>query len=342
MSNVVAVQKSEPRRSILQAMASRFEMEPAAFEATLRATVAKPDPKTGREISREEFAACLVVANEHGLNPLTKEIYFFPDKRGGIVPVVGIDGWARIINEHRQFDGMEFDTEFDQSGRPFSVECRIYRKDRSRPTTVVEFYSECNRDTDPWRKSPARMLRHKAMIQAARYAFGFSGLHDEDDADFIVNGAAPRDVTPARRPPPPPPSIAAPASSLPVNHQTVNTRRPPPPRSTAPYAEPAQTTAEAIDDGIPDHINEPEPAQTETWGDEPVHDQETGEVAEDDGMSAIERALLDEGRQIAMQGSRKLKFWFGKRTAAEMTFLDGHRAALEGAAQMADAKVGGE
>ena len=26
----------------------------------------------------------------------------------GIVPVVGVDGWARIINNHPQFDGMEF------------------------------------------------------------------------------------------------------------------------------------------------------------------------------------------------------------------------------------------
>ncbi len=42
-----------------------------------------------------------------------------------------------------------------------------------------------------------RMLRHKALIQAARYAFGFSGVMDEDEADRI---AAMKDITPARRP----------------------------------------------------------------------------------------------------------------------------------------------
>ena len=41
------------------------------------------------------------------------------------------------------------------------------------------------------------MLRHKALIQAARYAFGFSGVMDEDEAGRI---AAMKDITPAMRP----------------------------------------------------------------------------------------------------------------------------------------------
>jgi hypothetical protein len=49
--------------------------------------------------------ALLIVADQYGLNPWTKEIYAFPDKSNGIVPVVGVDGWARIINTHEQFDG---------------------------------------------------------------------------------------------------------------------------------------------------------------------------------------------------------------------------------------------
>lgn len=30
-----------------------------------------------------------------------------------------------------------------------------------------------------------RMLRHKAVMQCARIAFGFSGIHDEDDGQVI-------------------------------------------------------------------------------------------------------------------------------------------------------------
>lgn len=166
------------RRSVLIDMATRFGMEPEAFERTIRATVMP----AGQEVSREQFAAFLLVAKEYGLNPLTKEIYAFPGKGGSVQPIVSIDGWMRMINNHPQFDGMEFVDQMDEQGRLVSITCKMFRKDRSHPTTVTEYMAECRRDTDTWRKWPARMLRHKAAIQAARYAFGFSGIYDEDEA----------------------------------------------------------------------------------------------------------------------------------------------------------------
>lgn len=182
-----------PPRSVLVSMASRYSMEPAAFEATLRGTVFP----TG---TREEFAAFLVVALEYKLNPLTRQIYAFPKKGGGIVPVVGIDGWIHLVNSHPQFDGMEFEFENDDQGRLISCTCRMHRKDRSKPVVVTEYLEECIRQTDPW-KMKRRMLRHKAMIQGARYAFGFSGIHDEDEArDIAESIEAPVPVAP---PPPP-------------------------------------------------------------------------------------------------------------------------------------------
>jgi hypothetical protein len=133
------------------------------------------------------MTALLVVANEYGLNPWLREIYAFPDK-GGIVPIVGVDGWSRIINENPAFDGMDF--EQDDS----SCTCRIYRKDRSHAVQVTEYMSECKRDTGPWKSHPKRMLRHKAMIQCARIAFGYTGIFDEDEAERIIE----KDVTPAK------------------------------------------------------------------------------------------------------------------------------------------------
>ncbi|EKJ46221.1 phage recombination protein Bet, partial [Escherichia coli EC1869] len=38
----------------------------------------------------------------------------------------------------------------------------------------------------PWQSHPKRMLRHKAMIQCARLAFGFAGIYDKDEAERIV------------------------------------------------------------------------------------------------------------------------------------------------------------
>jgi len=46
--------------------------------------------------------------------------------------------------------------------------------------------SECRRDTPTWKRWPARMLRHKAAIQAARYAFGFAGIMEPDEAERMV------------------------------------------------------------------------------------------------------------------------------------------------------------
>lgn len=173
-----------PKRSLVDSMAARYDMEPGAFVSAIKATVIKGD------CSNEQFAAFLMVAKEYDLNPLTKEIYAFPD-RGGITPIVSIDGWMNLINSHPQFDGMEFTDTHGEDGKLSSVECRMFRKDRARPISVIEYMSECFRQTDPWKKWPNRMLRHKAAIQCARYAFGFSGIMEPDEYERM------RDVTPA-------------------------------------------------------------------------------------------------------------------------------------------------
>jgi hypothetical protein len=86
-----------------------------------------------------------------------------------------------MMNSHPQFDGIEFKTE-DKDGRPFSVTATIHHKERSHPVEVTEYFSECNRSTEPWKVNPRRMLRHKALIQCARVAFGFSGIVDDEEA----------------------------------------------------------------------------------------------------------------------------------------------------------------
>jgi len=138
-----------------------------------------------------EIVAFLAIAKQYNLNPITKEIYAFAN-RGGVQPIVSIDGWIKIINSHPQFNGMEFDDHLDANGALQSVTCRIYRKDREHVVEVTEYMNECRRSTEPWKQWPSRMLRHKATIQAARYAFGFSGIVDPDEAERNVQtgGAA--------------------------------------------------------------------------------------------------------------------------------------------------------
>ena len=174
-ARAVAARESKPR-SALETLASRLQIQPAELKSTLVKTVF-----AGCR-TESEFLALIIVANEYGLNPLTKEIYAFPAKGGGVVPMVSIDGWIRIMNEHPQYDGIDFNYQLDEKGNVEAIESVIYRKDRTRPTKVLEWLDECKRNTDPWNKSPKRMLRHRALMQGARVAFGFSSIAIEEDA----------------------------------------------------------------------------------------------------------------------------------------------------------------
>src|SRR4029450_8700940 len=100
---------TEPKRSVTVDMARRFGMESGPFEAVLRATVVPP------ETTREQFAAFLLVAKRYNLDPITREIYAFPTRAGGIQPIVGVDGWLRIINDQPELDGIEFKDQLDDT-----------------------------------------------------------------------------------------------------------------------------------------------------------------------------------------------------------------------------------
>ena len=190
MSNIAIAQASKLAKTL------GMEGEGSELIHTLKATAFKG------EVSDAQMTALLLVANQYGLSPWTKEIYAFPDKNNGIVPVVGVDGWSRIINSHPQFDGIDF--EQDEQ----SCTCIIYRKDRSHPIKVTEWMAECKRGTGPWQSHPRRMLRHKAMIQCARLAFGYGGIYDQDEAERIVEASPVKHMGLVQEatPPAPPPA----------------------------------------------------------------------------------------------------------------------------------------
>ncbi len=192
-------------RSLLRAMATRYGMEADKFRGVIVNTVLPANER--QRVSNAQLAAFLLVAHEYDLNPLTREIYAFPTRGGGIQPIVSVDGWLKLINSHPQFDGMEFRDHLDDQGQLLAITCCIYRKDRNHPIEVTEYLAECMRDTDTWKKWPRRMLRHKAAIQAARYAFGFSGIVDEDEAERRREAEQREELTP---PPPPPESAGSP------------------------------------------------------------------------------------------------------------------------------------
>ena len=181
MATNQAITKPKHDDGILAQMSAHYGLDRVQMAETLKKTIFPSGQATN-----EQLAAFVAVAHQYNLNPFLKEIYAFPAKGGGIMPIVSIDGWIKIINRHPQFESMSIQENFSEDGKPVCTTCTIRRKDRSEPTTVTEHFAECVRGTDPWKQMPNRMLRHKAVIQCARYAFGFSGIQDEDEARDAV------------------------------------------------------------------------------------------------------------------------------------------------------------
>lgn len=123
------------------------------------------------------------------------------------MPVVGVDGWARIINQHANCDGMEFsaaDNIVEMPGAkhcPEWMECVMCRKDRSYPIAIREYLDEVYREpftgnkegrnytvNGSWQTHIKPFLCHKTMIEASRLVFGCVWIFGHDEAERILAG----------------------------------------------------------------------------------------------------------------------------------------------------------
>lgn len=188
-----AIKETQTRKGVVTRFAEQYDIAPEKVMAIVAQTVFRPG-KDEAPLTNEEVAAALVVCNAYNLNPFTKEIYAFRSK-GKLLIIVGVDGWSAIVNRQPQLDGIEFEEHFGEKGGIEAITCRMYRKDRSRPTEVTEYFHECRRNTDPWRDMPIRMTRNRAFVQCARLAFSISGIVDSDEAQGIEG--APEYIPPA-------------------------------------------------------------------------------------------------------------------------------------------------
>lgn len=182
---------------IIDIMSIKYNLDKEEFMKTIKATIIKPG-KDGRIATNEEVMAFLIVANKYNLDPFTNEIYAYPSKRGGIIPVVGVDGFVTQINRNKDFNGMDIAFSEDMitmdgaKSCPEWCEVKIYRKDTEKPIVVREYLDEVyvparSGFTGPWQTHTKRMLRHKTIIQVSRIAFGITGIYDPDEAERIMD-----------------------------------------------------------------------------------------------------------------------------------------------------------
>lgn len=190
-------------QGLIARLAGRFGVEPNRLLKCLTTQVFKQ--ADGRQPSNEELMVLLLVCENFGLNPFNREIFAFRGKGGEIVPVVSLDGWAKIVRSQKDFNGVSFrfsETTVKVAGvnqeLPEYVECSIRLKGVDDPVRIQEFMVECFNDKSPvWKKWPRRMLRTRAFIQCARLAFSLTGLYDEgedfaeDLSGMVATGSVP-------------------------------------------------------------------------------------------------------------------------------------------------------
>ena len=172
-------------KSPLAALAEEKGLSTEKLSQALRSQVFRDGKATGEEVFMYA-ARC----KRYGIDPLARELLVWRSN-GALIFYLGVDAWARIVNRHPQFDGIEFnysEEQFESSGGKKAyewIECIIHRKDRNHSIRVREDFDEVNKGTRPWADMPKRMHRHKVFVQCARLAFGLTDLHSEDDLETV-------------------------------------------------------------------------------------------------------------------------------------------------------------
>lgn len=113
----------------------------------------------------------LRLARTYDLDPLKEEVSLALYDDSHWQAYITVEGYSKLLNKHPAFDGITFNqSEEHANGIPVWMECTIYRKDRSRPIVVREYFEEVKTVQAVWQKMPRRMLRYRVMQQCARIA----------------------------------------------------------------------------------------------------------------------------------------------------------------------------
>ena len=144
--------------------AKHLELEEAELQAWIDLQVMAP---------KQTLLALLRLARVNNLDPLNEEVALVLYEDCHWQAYITIEGYSKILNSHPAFDGISFTQSPEKiNGIPIWMECTIYRKDRSLPIMVREYFEEVRGEQAIWQKMPRRMLRHRVMQQCARLAVG--------------------------------------------------------------------------------------------------------------------------------------------------------------------------
>lgn len=122
----------------------------------------------GVTLDKQSIVRALNIQRRTGLSIANGEISVISFKAKPTV-FVNFQGYLALAEAHPQYDGFDCETEIID-GEAKAV-CRVWRKDRTRPTIMKAWEKEDKKDTPIWREKPRYMLEKVAIVRALRTAF---------------------------------------------------------------------------------------------------------------------------------------------------------------------------
>lgn len=175
---------------------------------TIRKTVAKG-------ANEEELDMFLHLAKQYGLDPFQKEIFFWKYGKDPTI-MTSRDGYLKIANQHKEFDGhiadvvrendkfkklsdgsVEHEYTLKDRGKIVGAYSLVYRKDRKVPTYIFAPYSEYKKGSKVWKQYPSAMILKVAESMSLKRAFSVSGLVSKEE---IGHEQEKPDYTPTNKP----------------------------------------------------------------------------------------------------------------------------------------------
>lgn len=154
------------------------------------------------DASAQEFKKLMYLAEEYGLDPVKKEIIFIK----GRDPLTTRDGMLKIANRDPQFDGIGGDAVYEgdiltkdeneaihitygpdhlafNHAKLKGAFANVYRKDRSKATSVFVSMRDYVKKNNIWEQYPNAMILKVAESMALKRAFSLSGLTSKEEVD---------------------------------------------------------------------------------------------------------------------------------------------------------------
>src|ERR1700689_4280790 len=197
--NVMSQKLLSPRKSMENKIVPSQELDDLELKKSdLRAIV--PNGTTDSEL-KIFYLNC----KSSGLNPFMKEILLIKSNSGSTT-VTTRDGYLKIANSNPHFDGLEGDCiyegdilarrsdgsihitygenhfKFDRN-KLIGAFANVYRKDRSKASSVFVNMKDYNKSTKVWEQYPNSMILKVAEAMALKRAFAISGLVTQEEVE---------------------------------------------------------------------------------------------------------------------------------------------------------------